>query len=668
MSVNFTNILLVTFLISATIGYSQNKQEGGWIGFPANRSLEDLQEFKAITKSDTASEWSDGDYIAFYHKGFRAAEELNAQPELIYFSQKLGNIYHYSDSFSQAIFYISYPVDLAYDTISIARAYNRLGYLYFDVGDYNNALKHFFSAVKYGKLLNRGWETYPFGNITNVYKHLEDYDNAIKYTKASIVIDVAADFPDREYGLVYNYTNLLIFNKNKDQTDSCLYYINLIKKNIAPIDTIQKTSFRAAIAYAHTIIADFYIDKDNLNEARKHLDLANRDKGDYNQDDIWEIEGKYWLKRGDYKKVQAIIAAYEAENVQNFGAKEELVRLKIDYYTAVDDFENVATLQEELLTIQQEKFGNNRLRYSAFANAEFENLEQKQRIADLEKQRKLDQLQARNRNSIYLIIFLIVAGGAAFFWYRNRQSRRLNDYLDEQVRLKTKHLEQANYELRTFNYIASHDIKEPIRNIGNYATLAFRRLPNELKSQFEEYFQVIKQSTKQLYTLIEDFAHYTSLSKDTEIDLEPVDLNNVLQSLEFAMRSTVEKYNGIITNNGLPPLQTNASLIYIIFKNLIENGLKYNESAQPTVTLSYQKTATHHHIIIKDNGIGIEADYYEKIFDMFSRLNPRGKYEGSGIGLAIVKLLSNKLRAEIIVDSQIDVGSTFTVSLPRKDI
>ncbi|NJN77628.1 MAG: hypothetical protein HC803_04285 [Saprospiraceae bacterium] len=112
------------------------------------------------------------------------------------------------------------------DTISVARAYNRLGYYYLEIGDYNSSLKYLFKAVEYGKLLNNGWETYPYGNISSVYKNLEDYDNAIKYTKASIIIDAKAHFPAKEYGLVYNYTYLLLFNSEKmKQIPACIILI-----------------------------------------------------------------------------------------------------------------------------------------------------------------------------------------------------------------------------------------------------------------------------------------------------------------------------------------------------------------------------------------------------------------------------------------------------------
>ncbi|MFK7947454.1 MAG: ATP-binding protein [Saprospiraceae bacterium] len=107
-------------------------------------------------------------------------------------------------------------------------------------------------------------------------------------------------------------------------------------------------------------------------------------------------------------------------------------------------------------------------------------------------------------------------------------------------------------------------------------------------------------------------------------------------------------------------------MIYTILKNLIENGIKFNKSETPTITLRSKTHETYKEIIIKDNGIGIDAAYHEQVFKMFKRLHNRAEYEGSGIGLAIVKLLADKLGGTIRVESELGKGSTFTLRFPQK--
>ena len=135
--------------------------------------------------------------------------------------------------------------------------------------------------------------------------------------------------------------------------------------------------------------------------------------------------------------------------------------------------------------------------------------------------------------------------------------------------------------------------------------------------------------------------------------------------IEHALYESIQKSNGMVINHGLPNIPSNNSLLYTTLKNFIENGLKYNTSTQPTVELSYNETPENHHIIIKDNGIGIEEKYFDKIFVMFQRLHNRGEYSGSGVGLSIVRLAIEKLNGEIKVESEVGKGSTFIICLPK---
>jgi signal transduction histidine kinase len=131
------------------------------------------------------------------------------------------------------------------------------------------------------------------------------------------------------------------------------------------------------------------------------------------------------------------------------------------------------------------------------------------------------------------------------------------------------------------------------------------------------------------------------------------------------LQESIKTYNGEVLISELPTIQSSTSLLFTIFKNLIENGLKYNVSEKPIVRVAYHKKEIYDEIIISDNGIGINEKYYEKIFEMFKRLHSRGAYEGSGIGLAIVKLSIEMLGGIIDVESEEGKGTRFIIRLPR---
>ncbi|MEM9823906.1 MAG: tetratricopeptide repeat protein, partial [Bacteroidota bacterium] len=256
-------------------------------------------------------------------------------------------------------------------------------------------------------------------------------------------------------------------------------------------------------------------------------------------------------------------------------------------------------------------------------------------------------IQSRNITAIALLLgFLLMLSWVVTVVRINRQKQQYNEQLELTVSDRTAKLEKANkelvqvnYELKTFNHIASHDIKEPIRNIGSHIGLIYRSLPKEYQPEIKEYFETIRNSTTQLYTVVEDFSRYTQLSKNDDVIVKHVDLNGIVDHLELSMSDQIEKKNAQIVNHGLLHVETNASMIYIILKKIIENGLKFNESPQPQVSLRTKSHDQYIEIHIEDNGIGIDPAYQEQVFEMFKRLHHRKKFEGSGMGLAIVKLL-----------------------------
>jgi light-regulated signal transduction histidine kinase (bacteriophytochrome) len=236
----------------------------------------------------------------------------------------------------------------------------------------------------------------------------------------------------------------------------------------------------------------------------------------------------------------------------------------------------------------------------------------------------------------------------------NRQLKRLNEQLYQQ-----------NNALQQFSYIASHDIKEPIRSIGNYIGLVRKKIAAADEEKLGLYFDNIKSGLQQVYTLIEDVMQYTQISQNETLVLKAVNIDKVIKNIEIGLGTFIEEKKAKIIYTDLPIIQSSSSMLFMILKNLIQNSLKFNHSEVPTIKIDYNKTKTHHEIIVSDNGIGIDKNYHGKVFEMFKKLNNKEAYEGSGIGLAIVKLSVDKLNGEIILDSEVGKGSRFLILLPQ---
>ena len=422
-----------------------------------------------------------------------------------------------------------------------------------------------------------------------------------------------------------------------------------------------------------------------------------------------DAKGQFEAAMGLYREAEELIEAYDIGHMwykmyrtlalhhQTRGNYREVVRYAKAAISVVEtqqNYFNTATVYETLHNAYAE-LGDYEAAYAALYNwtrlqDTLQSQEMQQRTEELETKYQAEQKEIqnqllkaqqanaeksiRNRNlviAVALLLLLLALGWLGAVLLSARKKREYKEALEATVDKRTEdlqranqELEQANYELRSFSYIASHDIKEPIRNIGNYAGLINHRLPKPQRTAFRDYFEIIESSVQQLYTLAEDFTAYISLSKTSAFQLKTVELQELMQRVGAIVQPLIEQKGGDLHVGALPPIRSNDSLLFIALKNLVENGLKYNESATPQVEVSYRKASGYHLIAVTDNGMGIEPAYQKQIFQMFKRLHSRDVYEGSGIGLALVELAAQKLDGRVELESTLGEGSTFTLYVP----
>jgi len=208
-------------------------------------------------------------------------------------------------------------------------------------------------------------------------------------------------------------------------------------------------------------------------------------------------------------------------------------------------------------------------------------------------------------------------------------------------------LEESLEELKQFNYIASHDIKEPMRVVSSVTGLIEKKLQKENNEKYTREFGLVKSSITQLYTLIEDLSQFLDF-KAKSITHQIVDTNQLAGQISQMLSELTHDINGKIYFENLPKIYSSTSLLTVIMKNLVENGLKYNTSNNPTVNIGYKLNKERHEFTFTDN----------------KRLESREK-KGSGLGLGLVSKAVEKLDGEIKLESALNSGSSFTISLPQ---
>lgn len=229
----------------------------------------------------------------------------------------------------------------------------------------------------------------------------------------------------------------------------------------------------------------------------------------------------------------------------------------------------------------------------------------------------------------------------------------------QQLALMNNELLRSNSELDSFAYIASHDLKEPLRGIHNYTQLLRRNLKDKLDEEELKRFESIVRLTQRMDELIDSLLHYSRAGR-MELDVEPIDLTELLHSIQEMMQERLRSANGkILVRGPLPAIVGDRVRVTEILQNLISNGVKYNSAAQKIVEIGHLEDRPGV-FYVRDNGIGIEPQYHESIFGIFKRLHKAGEYGGgSGAGLTITKKLIERHGGRIWLESSLTQGSTF---------
>ncbi|MBN2416271.1 hypothetical protein JXO52_10540 [bacterium] len=278
--------------------------------------------------------------------------------------------------------------------------------------------------------------------------------------------------------------------------------------------------------------------------------------------------------------------------------------------------------------------------------------------------------QARQQLTFFIALALVlsVAMSLLFAWFQASVIYRAKEALDmvnEQLGSKAAELEEINNELSQYAYIISHDLKAPLRAIHNFSDFLREDLEHVVGDEQRKYLEGLDQAVSQGEELIENLLGFSQISVE-DLTLGPVDMGPFFKGLIESINPP--EGTEITVDGDLPVLKGEPTLLKQVFLNLVMNGIKFNESPVKKIEIGSVTYADRfYEIFVRDNGIGIDPRYHEQVFDVFRRLHTRDKYEGTGIGLAIVKKAVSKLNGSVRVESEPGKGSTFYVALPNCD-
>lgn len=237
--------------------------------------------------------------------------------------------------------------------------------------------------------------------------------------------------------------------------------------------------------------------------------------------------------------------------------------------------------------------------------------------------------------------------------------------LQTELEQKAEELLESNRELEQFAYIASHDMKEPLRMISSFMSLLDKNYGSELDDRARKFIHYASDGARRMSVMINDLLEYSRVGR-VYSEMENVDTSKVLDDVLRLYAADIEKKNAVIDSENLPVVQGVQVSLKMLFQNLIGNALKYHHADRPPeVVVTAEDAGSVWKFSVSDNGIGIEKKYFEEIFHLFRRLHPAEEYIGSGMGLAICKKIVEQHQGSISLDSEPGKGTTFYFTIQK---
>ena len=572
--------------------------------------------------------------LEYYARFLAIAEQTSLQKDQSRALGYIASIHQKMGNFEESLTFLRRALKLNErnkDSIGIARSLYQLGTFYHYQNKYEESLQYYHAAIALSKKMDSKKSVFScYAGLGSAHIYLGNLDSA----------------------LVFNFLSLEYANKYKAK------YIGYALNNIG-YTYVKLTDYDCADWYLHEAI-------------RKH----NESKDTWGLIGTYSSLGELYMGRGDFDKAinefsRGLVLSREIDSKTR---EVELYPLLSEAYYKGGEAAN-AYLAMLRYTNLKDSLKNEEME----RNMEFQRMQdniqnQKSEIALLKKDFEIlenkKQLRTSSVVAIVLFFFFLLIGYR--YYSQRRYTRKLAD-MNERIKRQNRQLEFNNSELKKFAYVASHDLKAPLRSIGSFTGLLQRRYGHLFDQSAKEYMNFIVDGATRMYQLLDDLLAYSNIEKlahgkeGVQTSLEDwLDTRQVVREAINNLSYRIDEQQADISVNekALPKLKANHSHITQLFQNLIDNSLKFKGQERPKISIDCSTDEQQHTFSVRDNGIGIDPEFREKIFDMFHRLHGVA-YEGTGIGLATCRKIIERHGGEIWVESQPGLGSTFYFSLPK---
>jgi len=259
-----------------------------------------------------------------------------------------------------------------------------------------------------------------------------------------------------------------------------------------------------------------------------------------------------------------------------------------------------------------------------------------------------------SRGTILILVGLVIA---LLSEQISRREIELNNIIED--------LRRSNEDLQQFAYVASHDLQEPLRAITSFSQLLEEKYYDKLDREGKEFISFITEGAKNMNILIKDLLAYSRITTHAETPGFH-DLEEILKDALYNLQEAIKESGAAITYDKMPTLKVDRTQFLQLFQNFISNAIKFRRDIRPVIHIGVREGNVAWLFSIKDNGIGIESKYFDRLYNIFYRLHTKEEYPGTGIGLPICKKIIQRYGGKVWVESELGTGTTFYFTIPKK--
>ncbi len=570
--------------------------------------------------------------LVYYNKAldFRSTSYSMTMKDTSALFNGFGNSYYYMGQVNKAYHYRMKLLEINRgrgDIQGQADSFYALGELDNEQGEYEKAKERISQSLELYQSLGRLDDVgYCYDLLSNIYYQLKDYNQSLNYqnlacsSKFGLLSQYHEGYCAYSFGLIY---------MKLDDHNLALEYLN------AALKIRKESNQKEEMVQTQIALAELKMLTGKCSQAKNILNQCLENP----------IVNKVPPVRRDvYKKISEV----------NFSCGNNKVAYNFQekYYQLRDSIEGAITKNE-----------------LANLSSIFELKQKKQELELMKKDKALNKLYNIFIYIVFLILIGIVGIGSWLYkkqYYYNFKLRDQKNQIEEQNKAlhnSNEKLKVANVELENFAYIASHDLKAPLRTVMSYTGLIEKRYANVLDENGLEFLKLVTEGVSHMHQLLDDVLSYSNVEKG-KVDFIPIDLNELITKVLQTLEVNIQEQNAIVEYKELPIVLGNQIQLFQVFQNLIANAIKFiSEDARPFIEISVSKKADKFCIAIKDNGIGIEEKYHDRIFSLFKRLHSSQEYQGTGLGLSICKKIVERHGGEIWIKSNGISGTTFYFTL-----